>query len=87
MIKLVNLPACAVVVACLAVPVFASEPRVVGWDDLAPEPVEYDNPFEQLTPEQLDGLRKLLRLRQAGGSNGNTEESVALRARLEADGR
>ena len=27
----------------LATPAYASEPRVIGWDELAPEPVTYDN--------------------------------------------
>ena len=77
------------VICGLAVPALASEPRVVGWDDLAPEPVEYDNPFSELSPEQSRALRKLLRFQQAddGGSSTITpEEAAALRAKLEADG-
>ena len=76
------------VICGLAVPALASEPRVVGWDDLAPEPVEYDNPFSGLSPEQLRALRKLLRFQQAEDSGGKvvtSEEAAALRAELEAD--
>ena len=77
------------VICGLAVPALASEPRVVGWDDLAPEPVQYDNPFSELSPEQLRALRKLLRFQQAddgGSSNITPEEAAVLRAKLEADG-
>ncbi len=87
--KRIKLLACAMVICGLAAPALASEPRVVGWDDLAPEPVQYDNPFGELSPEQLRALRKLLRFQQADGSGGNViipEEAAALRAELEADG-
>ena len=49
--------ASAVMILGLAGPGLASEPKVIGWDDLAPEPAAYDNPFSELNPEQLDGLR------------------------------
>jgi hypothetical protein len=81
--------ACAIVICGLAVPALASEPRVVGWDDLAPEPVEYDNPFTELAPEQLRALRKILRFQQTDDSGRSVitpEEAAALRAELEADG-
>ena len=52
----------------LATPAYASEPRVIGWDELAPEPVAYDNPFSALSPEQLKDLRRLLRVQQDGGA-------------------
>ena len=68
---------------------FASEPLVIGWDDLAPQPVEVDNPFSRLEPDQLDGLRKLLRyqMSQNRGSDLITAaEAETLRAKLEADG-
>ena len=86
--KLMKLLACAMVICGLAVPALASEPRVVGWDDLAPEPVEYDNPFSELAPEQLRALRKILRFQQADDSGRSVitpEEAAALRAELEAD--
>lgn len=87
--KIMNLLACAMVICGLAVPALASEPRVVGWDDLAPEPVEFDNPFSELAPEQLRALRKILRFQQADDSGRSVitpEEAAALRAELEADG-
>lgn len=67
----------------------APEPLAIGWDDLAPEPVAYDNPFTRLEPGQLDGLRKLLRYQLDQGNDGSTltaDEAEALRAELEADG-
>ncbi|SDL33413.1 DUF3299 domain-containing protein [Aliiruegeria lutimaris] len=33
----------------------------IGWDDLAPPPTTYENPFADLTNEQLDDLRTVLR--------------------------
>lgn len=72
----------------LATPAYASEPRVIGWEELAPEPVAYDNPFSALSLEHLERLRKLLRLQQAGGTSDGTDpaEAEALRAALKADG-
>ena len=75
--------------ACgLAIPGLASEPTVIGWEDLAPEPVAYENPFSALSPDQLKDLRKLLRLQQAGSTSEGTAaaEAEALRAGLQADG-
>ena len=89
MLKPCLLLASAAVICGLAVPGFASEPQVIGWDDLAPEPVTYDNPFSELKPEQLDGLKKLLRFQQADGDGRGVisqQEASALRAELEADG-
>jgi len=77
------------VICNFTVPAFASEPRVIGWDDLAPAPVEYDNPFSELSPEHTQGLRKLLRFQLAEGRGSRVitpEEASALRAELEADG-
>jgi hypothetical protein len=76
------------VICGLAVPCFASEPQVIGWDDLAPEPVTYENPFSDLSPEQLNGLRELLRFQQADGDGRGAispQEASALRTKLEAD--
>jgi hypothetical protein len=77
------------VICGLAVHAVASEPGIIGWNDLAPEPVEYDNPFSELSPEQSRALRKLLHFQQAddgGDSTITPEEAAALRAKLEADG-
>ncbi len=87
--KLIKQLVYAVVICGLAVPAFAAEPRVVGWDDLAPEPVQYDDPFSELSPEQLRALRKILRFEQSNDSGDNaitSKEATALRAELEADG-
>ncbi|ABV94021.1 hypothetical protein Dshi_2285 [Dinoroseobacter shibae DFL 12 = DSM 16493] len=40
---------------------FAVEPREVTWADLAPPAAAIDNPFERLTPGQMDALRLILR--------------------------
>ena len=87
--RFVMLLASAVMILGLAGPGLASEPKVIGWDDLAPEPAAYDNPFSELEPAQLDGLRKLLRFQQADGSGNSVisaDQASALRAELEADG-
>lgn len=87
-LKLYILFASTAVICGFAVPGFSSEPHVIGWRDLAPEPVTYDNPFDRLSHEQVAGLRKLLRFQQAADSSGNSNgaEEAALRSRLEADG-
>ncbi len=88
-LKLHILLASTAVICGLAVPGFASEPQVIAWDDLAPEPVAYDNPFSELSPEQLDGLKQLLRFQQADGNDRGVlspQEASALRTKLEADG-
>ncbi len=43
-------------------PALALDAREVSWAELAPAPVEYENPFDGLTSEELDGLRRLVRL-------------------------
>lgn len=67
---------------------FASESRQIGWDDLAPQPVADENPFDGLSSEQLDGLRKLLRFQQSDSNENKviTPEMAEIRAQLEADG-
>ena len=73
----------------ISLPVTAAQPKVIGCDDLAPEPVAYDNPSEQLSPEQIAGLRKLLHFQSGEASSGNVitpKEAAELQARLEADG-
>lgn len=67
-----------------------AEPRQVGWDDLipsAPAPA-IENPFDAMQPEQIDILRKILRL-ELGLEPGDTDavvEAAELRAKLEAEG-
>ena len=67
-----------------------AEPRQVGWDDLipsAPAPA-IENPFDAMQPEQIDILRKILRL-ELGLEPGDTDalvEAAELRAKLEDQG-
>lgn len=66
----------ALTVWATAVPGLASEPRAIGWDDLAPAPVAYDNPFSTLSSDQLRALRTLLAIQQsAGTSEGPSAEA------------
>ena len=57
-----------------------AEPDLVNWRDLAPVVAETANPFESLTDDQLDTLRRIIRLE----SMGDTEKSAEARA-LRAD--
>lgn len=68
----------------VCVPAFAVEARITGWDELAPKPEAYDNPFAKLTPDQLRGLRKLLRHGQGAGAP--SEDISAIRETLENQG-
>jgi hypothetical protein len=72
----------------IAHPVLARDAREVSWAELAPGPVEYENPFDGLSGEQLDGLRGLVRL-QSRVESGDTEASTdlaALQAELRSSG-
>ncbi|MEV8466615.1 DUF3299 domain-containing protein [Fluviibacterium sp. DFM31] len=59
----------------------------IGWDDLAPPPATYENPFANLTNEQLDDLRTVLRA-QSFAEDELTDELLtsaeAARLRLKA---
>jgi hypothetical protein len=69
-------------------PALARDAREVSWAELAPAPVEYENPFDGLSGEQLDGLRRLVRL-QSRVESGDTEASTdvsALQAELRSSG-
>jgi hypothetical protein len=70
-------------------PLFA-EPRQIGWDDLKPTApaAAIENPFEAMSVEQIDILRRILRL-ETRSKTGNTNpkvEASALRAKLEEQG-
>lgn len=52
---------CALAVGTFAASALA-EPAAVSWQDLAPPPVEIANPFESLTDDQMDALRRIVRL-------------------------
>ncbi|MFD0978237.1 DUF3299 domain-containing protein [Tropicimonas aquimaris] len=59
----------------------------IGWDDLAPPPATYENPFAALTNEQLDDLRTVLRAQPFAEDElpDDLQTSVeAARLRLEA---
>ena len=75
------------------VPAFASTVRELNWDDLKPV-IEFDDPFEKLTPDQLFYLRIVARTRQLQDNNGKEtsktmreeyEEAEAILARDEVD--
>ena len=72
----------------LATPGLASDARKVSWSELAPARVEYENPFEALSGEQIDALRRLVRLksRVEAGDAGSTDDVTALQAELESAG-
>jgi hypothetical protein len=72
----------------LAQPSLAQDVREVSWAELAPAPVDYENPFDGLSGEQLDDLRRLVRL-QSRIESGDTEaaaDAAALQAELESSG-
>lgn len=80
--------ASALVIAAAA-PSFAVEPATVGWDDLSPAPAQYENPFSDLTSEQMDALRQILRFELANDSASSAQTSdqiSALRQDLSAQG-
>ncbi len=62
-----------------------AEPAEVRWSDLAPPVAEISNPFESLTNEQMDALRRIIRLEWVGDAK-KTAEANALRADLAAQG-
>lgn len=67
----------------------ASDSRDVTWDMLAPEVPAIANPFESLTEDQLDALRKILRYEmraEQGGDDEKAAEIEVLRARLVSEG-
>ncbi|MDF2231668.1 DUF3299 domain-containing protein [Albimonas sp. CAU 1670] len=73
--------------ACLAPPTLAqaSEPRDISWDMLAPPAATIKNPFAALADEQLDALRRILRLEARAARDGDADARAgaeALRAEL-----
>ncbi|NER08895.1 hypothetical protein SAMN06265375_1067 [Muriicola jejuensis] len=42
---------------------FAQEVKEIQWDDLVPDEVKLDDPFEKLTEDQIDDLRYIVRMR------------------------
>lgn len=71
-----------VLIFSLAVPpglAQAADPKVVTWDMLAPPAKVIENPFETLTDDQMDTLRRILRF------EARAERSDDAEARAEAD--
>lgn len=67
----------------------ASDPQDVSWEALAPPPVAVENPFEELTEQQMDALRKILRVETRADQNFSIEaraEVDALRDKLSKEG-
>ncbi len=71
-------------VGLMAVPVGA-EPAPVGWQDLAPEMAKVANSFESLTDDQMDDLRRIIRLEGMDDAE-KAAEAKALRTKLTAQG-
>ena len=72
------------VITFLTAPLQA-EPVPMTWDKLAPAQVEIVNPFDSLTGEQLDALRKIVRLEWMDQPEKQAE-AVRLRADLGQQG-
>jgi uncharacterized protein len=49
-------------IASLPALAYASEPQTISWNMLAPPVAAIENPFEKLADDQMDALRKILRL-------------------------
>lgn len=89
--KILGILAASLVFACGGIAsALATGPKKVTWQDLAPEPVAIENPFTDLSVDQMRDLRKILRLEQlqAGGKTDPQiqAERRALRDKLERDG-
>jgi hypothetical protein len=68
--------------------VLASDAREVSWSELAPAPVQYENPFEALSGAEIDGLRRLVRLQsRVEAADADARIEIAeLEAELESSG-
>ena len=81
----------SILLGCLLAPSFASTVRELNWDDLIPEEVQFDDPFETLGREKLEYLGFVARVRNmiAAGeqvSKATREEMAELEAKLIDDG-
>jgi len=61
--KMSNILTVLLLTAFFLAPANASTVRELNWDDLKPV-IEFDDPFEKLTPDQLSYLRTIARKRQ-----------------------
>ncbi len=59
----------------LTIPTFASTVKELNWDDLKPV-IEFDDPFEKLTPDQLFYLRTIARARQLQNNGKEISEAI-----------
>jgi hypothetical protein len=67
----------------------AADPQDISWDTLAPPAAVIENPFEDLTDDQMDTLRQILRLEARAERSDDAEagaEAQALREQLAEDG-
>ena len=67
----------------------AADPQDVSWHMLAPPAAVIENPFENLTDDQMDTLRRILRfeaLAEQSYEASFTTEAQALREQLEEEG-
>ena len=79
-----GLLSCLLAAGLFAVAALA-EPAKVTWSDLEPPAAEIANPFESLTSDQMDGLRRMVRLEWIGEPEKQAEAD-AIRADLSAQG-
>ena len=81
-----------VLILSLAVPpglAMAADPQDISWHMLAPPAAVIENPFENLTDDQMDTLRHILRfeaLAEQSYDASFTTEAQALREQLAKDG-
>ncbi|MCV2880336.1 DUF3299 domain-containing protein [Sedimentimonas flavescens] len=67
----------------------AADPQEISWDTLAPPAVMIENPFENLTDDQMDTLRQILRFEAQAERSDDAEagtEAQVLREQLAKDG-
>ncbi|WP_411234094.1 DUF3299 domain-containing protein [Marivita sp. S0852] len=86
--KLVRIGA-LLLLAALPAAAGAEDARQIGWATLAPPAPEIENPFERLTPAQMDSLRLILRAEtraEATGDDSEIDRARELRQSLTADG-
>lgn len=88
MIKVVSL---FLTLALVALPTLAqaADPEEISWEMLAPPVAKIENPFENLTEEQMDTLRQILRFETQAERSDDAEARVkaeALRTTLAEEG-
>lgn len=77
------------VVFLVSASVSLGAPVQIGWDELIPPPVGYEDPFAELSNDQIRDLRTVLRTQSALGdglSDELRESAEAARSRLETQG-